>query len=47
MGSSHLLQTLDGHVGTTNAVQFSHSAEMLLTAGDDHTVRVWSGRPSG
>jgi len=37
------LHTFRGHVGTVHAVDWSQDGSRLASAGEDHTLRVWSG----
>jgi WD40 repeat protein len=39
--SGKLLHELRGHIGPIAAVSFFHSGSMVLTAGEDHTIRIW------
>lgn len=35
---------LHGHIGKVNHVEYSISGQLLVSAGDDHTVRIWNPR---
>ena len=35
-------QSSKGHSGPVNPAQFNHNGTMIVTAGADKTVRVWS-----
>ncbi|MFO8071172.1 MAG: WD40 repeat domain-containing protein [Polyangia bacterium] len=39
--NSTLLETLDGHGGAINSLEFSADGELLATGADDHFVRLW------
>ena len=41
-----LLAHLEGHVGAVNAVAFSQDMKLLVTAGEDGTIRSWSPLPA-
>ncbi|CAD8102644.1 unnamed protein product [Paramecium sonneborni] len=34
-------QTLEGHVGSVNAVCFGHISNTIVSAGEDKTIRIW------
>ena len=38
----HNSHTLAGHMATINRVTFSHHGNLLATASNDHTVKIWS-----
>ena len=40
-----LLAHLEGHLGAVNTVAFSHDLKLLVTAGEDGTIRAWSPLP--
>ena len=41
-GTGELLRTLEGHTRAVNRVVFTDNGATLVSASDDHTVRVWS-----
>lgn len=43
LGENKPVGRLVGHQGAISALQFNPSNKMLLSASDDHTVRVWRG----
>jgi WD40 repeat protein len=40
----HLAVTLDGHVGPVRAVGWDPTGSTVVSAGEDHTARVWNAR---
>jgi WD40 repeat protein len=40
--SGHLLKTLRGHVGRVQSPSFARRSDLVVTAGADHTARVWN-----
>lgn len=46
LGESMPVGRLVGHQGAISALQFNPDNKMLLSASDDHTVRVWRGGSS-
>ncbi|QLL31372.1 hypothetical protein HG536_0B02350 [Torulaspora globosa] len=46
IGESKPVGRLVGHQGAISALQFNPGNKMLLSASDDHTVRVWRGGSS-
>lgn len=41
------VNVLEGHTGCVNAISWARDGEMLLTGGDDTTVRIWRPDSSG
>ncbi|EAZ89796.1 nSTAND1 domain-containing NTPase [Crocosphaera chwakensis] len=35
------LNTFQDHIGTVSAINFSPNSQLLVSAGEDHTIRVW------
>jgi WD40 repeat protein len=42
MASGGLVHHFEGHIGPVTSVTFSPTGAMVLTVGDDHTVRLWN-----
>lgn len=45
--ANKLLQTLSGHQGPVNALEFSHGGDRLASASGDGTVRIWRRNRDG
>jgi len=42
LGSGNLIKTMAGHEATISSLEFSRNGELLVSGGDDDSVRVWS-----
>ncbi len=39
--SGSILRVMQGHDGQINSIEFSHDGKFLLSAGDDHSIKIW------
>jgi WD40 repeat protein len=46
LAESHVRATLRGHTARVRSAAFSHDGKLIVTAGEDHTARIWE-RESG
>lgn len=42
LGSGNLIKSMTGHEATISTLEFSRNGELLVSGGDDDSVRVWS-----
>ncbi len=42
LGSGNLIKSMSGHESFISSLEFSRNGEMLVSGGDDDSVRLWS-----
>ena len=42
LGSGNLIKSMSGHESLISSLEFSRNGELLVSAGDDDSVRIWS-----